>query len=108
MPPPPPAPPKIKKGEDSNIPLPPPSPTPIVKKGEVSDIPTPPSPPEPQSPLDHVIEMAKKGATFYYNDKKVSSDKAIDLLKNNEDLNISSKKKDGVYVVKIQTEPIRF
>tara|TARA_R110000868_G_scaffold104728_2_gene288663 strand:+ start:3798 stop:5549 length:1752 start_codon:yes stop_codon:yes gene_type:complete len=107
-PPPPPAPPKIKKGEDSNIPLPPPSPTPIVKKGEVSDIPTPPSPPEPQSPLDHVIEMAKKGATFYYNDKKVSSDKAIDLLKNNEDLNISSKKKDGVYVVKIQTEPIRF
>ena len=24
------------------------------------------TPPSPPSPLDHVIEMAKKGATFYY------------------------------------------
>lgn len=66
----------------------------------------PPPPPAPISPLDHVIKMAKKGATFYYNDKKITSDKAIELLKKNEDLNISTNTNDGISVVKIQTEPI--
>ena len=97
---------KLAKKENLLIP-PPPPPAPIVKKGEVSDIPPPP-PPTPKSPLDHVIEMAKKGATFYYNDEKISSDKAIDLVKNNKDLNISTKSNDGKNIVKIQTEPIRF
>ncbi len=96
---------KTKAEPFPNCPPPPPAP-PIVKKGEVSDIPPPPAPPKPKSPIDHVIHMAKKGATFYYNGKKVSSDKAIELLKNNKDLNISSKTNDGVSVVKIQTEPI--
>ncbi len=97
---------KLAKKENLLIP-PPPPPAPIVKKGEVSDIPPPP-PPNPKAPLDHVIEMAKKGATFYYNDEKISSDKAIDLVKNNKDLNISTKSNDGKNIVKIQTEPIRF
>lgn len=106
FPPPPPAPaPKINKGENPNPPEPPAPPK--VKKGEALDIPPPP-PPEPKSPLDYVIEMAKKGATFYYNGKKVSSDKAIDLMKNNKSLNISSNTKDGVSIIKIQTEPIRY
>ena len=63
--------------------------------------------PAPKPPLDQVVEMAKKGATFYYNGKKVSSDSAIELLKNNKSLNISSKTNDGVSVVNIQTDPIR-
>lgn len=42
----------------------------------------------------------------HFNDKKISSDKAIDLLKSNKNLNISSKKKNGVHVVKIQTQTI--
>lgn len=65
-----------------------------------------PPPPEPKAPLDYVIEMAKKDATFYYKDKKISSDKAIELMKNNKSLNISSKTHNGVRVVKLQTEPI--
>ncbi len=99
--------PRVLKGEVSNIPPPPPVNAPKVLKGEVSHIPPPPPPPEPQSPLDHVIEMAKKGATFYYEGKKVTSDKGIELLKKNEDLNIqitgeSSKNP----TVKISKEPI--
>ncbi|NHF58451.1 M56 family metallopeptidase [Flavobacteriaceae bacterium TP-CH-4] len=55
----------------------------------------PPAPPSPPSPLDHVIEMAKKGATFYYEGQKVSSDRAIELLKNNKNLNIDSRGSGG-------------
>ena len=62
-----------------------PAKAPKVKKGEKSNIPPPPPPaPEPVEPLDHVIEMAKKGATFYYEGKKITSDKAIELLKKNK------------------------
>jgi beta-lactamase regulating signal transducer with metallopeptidase domain len=100
-PPPPPIPPKAKKGGISNMP-PPPTP-PVVKKDEFSDI---PPPPQPKAPFDFVIEMAKKNATFYYNGNKISSDKAIALLKNNNKLNISSKTKNGVSVIKIQSDPI--
>lgn len=101
--PPPPPSPVIKKGDISNIPEPPAPP--IVKKSAVSDIPPPPA---PKSPLDYVIDMAKKGATFYYNGKKISSDIAIELLKKNKNLNISSKTNKGVNVVNIQTDPIAF
>ncbi|MEO6347306.1 MAG: M56 family metallopeptidase [Aquaticitalea sp.] len=68
---------------------------------------TPPPPPAPISPLDHMIEMAKKGAIFYYEGKSISSDEAIKLLKNNSQLNISTKqvnsKEPKVYISK---EPI--
>lgn len=77
----------------------------IAENEKINTVPPPP-PPAPKPPLDHVIDMAKKGATFYYNGKKVSSDKAIELLKNNKSLNISSNTNNGVNVVKIQTEPI--
>jgi hypothetical protein len=73
-------------------PPPPPAPdAPKVKKGEKSEIPPPPPPaPEPDEPIDHVIKMAKKGATFYYEKEKVSSDKAIELIKKNNNLNIQT------------------
>lgn len=78
-----------------------------IKEGDLSNIPPPPPPPEPKDPLDHVIEMAKKGATFYLNDKKVTSDQAIDALKRNKSLNVQtighSSKQPKVY---IQTKPI--
>ncbi|MGJ8591018.1 MAG: M56 family metallopeptidase [Aquaticitalea sp.] len=67
----------------------------------------PPPPPPPKSPLDHVIDMAKKGATFYYEGNSISSDDAIKLLKENKELNISTKevnsKQPKVY---IQKDPI--
>ncbi len=112
-PPPPPAPgaPKINKGvnsSDGNIPPPPPAPKVIkgVNKGSFN---TPPPPPPPTSPLDHIIEMAKKNATFYFEGKQITSDKAIEIIKKNKDLNIqttgSSSKNPQV---KISTKPITF
>lgn len=93
--------PKFLKGEVSDIR----PPAPRVVKGQVSDIPPPP-PPEPQSPLDHVIEMAKKGAIFYYEGKEISSEKAIDLMKKNKGINIDSQRKNGVQQVNLSNEPI--
>lgn len=55
---------------------------------KLSEVPTPPMPPTPMHPLDHIIEMAKQGATFYYEGGQISSDKAIDLVKKNEQLDI--------------------
>jgi len=65
------------------------------------------TPEPPKSPLDHVIEMAKKDAVFYLEGKKVSSDKAIATLKKEKHLNVetigSDSKQPKVYITK---EPI--
>ncbi|MFL0353853.1 M56 family metallopeptidase [Xanthomarina sp. GH4-25] len=77
----------------------------MVKKGEESNI--PPPPPPPKSPLDFVIDMAKKEATFYFEGKQISSDQAINILKEDKSMNISAKnsssKNPKVYLSK---EPI--
>lgn len=105
LPPPPPSATKVLKGEVSNIPPPPPA-SPRVKKGEVTSI--PPPPPAPKSPLDHVIEMAKKEATFYYEDEIITADKAIKLLKENKNLNIDSRGfNSNKPVVRISKKPIK-
>ncbi len=68
----------------------------------------PPAPPKPMDPIDHVIEMAKRGATFYNEGKEISSDKAIELLKKNKSLNISTtKSRSRNPQVKISKSPIR-
>ena len=73
----------------------------------IARLPAPPPPPTPKSPLDHVIEMAKKGATFYYEDKEISSDKAIEILKKNTNLNIDTRSASGKKpVVRLSKEPI--
>ena len=102
FPEPPPAPnaPMVLRGEKSDIP---PPPSPKVKKGDISNIPLPPTPP---SPLDYVISMAKKGATFLYENKEISSNKAIDLLKNNKDLNIESRNIKKKTIVRITEDPV--
>ena len=100
---------RIYKAESKGtIPPPPHSPhAPEVLKGERSDIPPPPMPPKPVSPLDHVIAMAKKDAQFLYEGTEISSDKAIELMKNNKDLNIDSRATNGKRpVVKIAASPI--
>jgi biopolymer transport protein ExbD len=75
-----------------------------IKKGDESHISEPPTPPTPKSPLDHVIEMAKQGATFYYKKKKITSDEAIAIIKKNEDLSMDiSKRNNESPVVKIDT-----
>ncbi|MDP2525705.1 M56 family metallopeptidase [Maribacter dokdonensis] len=68
--------------------------------------PTAPTPPTPPSPLDYAIDMAKKGAIFYFEGEKITSDKAIDLLKKNNELNMESRKKLGKTEVRITTAPV--
>jgi len=126
--------PKVKKGDTSNIP-PPPQPSPMSvtvtpesaknllsedlksknSNGEIIEVPEspkqlkglPPPPPSPESPLDHVIKMAKKNATFYFEGKKISSDKAIEIIKNNDEINIhSTGGKSKRPEVKLSTAPI--
>ncbi|RAJ18170.1 M56 family metallopeptidase [Olleya aquimaris] len=65
-----------------------------------------PPPPPPKSPIDHVIDMAKKDAAFYYNGDAITSDKAIDLLKKNPEINISSHTNNGVSTVHLSEKPI--
>ena len=68
--------------------------------------PVAPTPPTPPSPLDYAIDMAKKGAIFYFEGEKITSDKAIDLLKKNNELNMESRKKLGKTEVRITTAPV--
>ncbi|WGD35490.1 M56 family metallopeptidase [Olleya sp. YS] len=75
-----------------------------TRRAELSEM--PPPPPPPKSPIDHVIDMAKKGASFYYNGEAITSDKAIDLLKKNPELNISSQTNNGVSTVHLSEKPI--
>ncbi|MEZ4854987.1 MAG: M56 family metallopeptidase [Gelidibacter sp.] len=115
-PPPPPAPdaPKVMKGND--VPPPPPIPanaTPEQKKKMQKVIDNyntqiPPPPPPPKTPLNHVIEMAKKGATFYYENKLISLDEAKELLKQDGSFNISTTQDDSkVLKVYISKAPIK-
>ena len=78
----------------------------IYKENNDLRIPPPPAPPTPPSPLDYVINAAKKGATFMYEGEKISSDNAIDLLKNNKELNIESRNKNGKQIVRITKDPV--
>ena len=74
------------------------------KKRTGNDFPVPPPP--PRNHLDQVIKMAKKGATFYYEGKRINSDKAISLLKKNNKLNIHSKSTNNSnYEVWISKKP---
>ncbi|MGK0326148.1 MAG: hypothetical protein ACJA1D_001496 [Polaribacter sp.] len=71
------------------IPAPPP---PADGKKKENNFKTPPPP--PISALDNLIRMAKKDATFYFETKEITSDKAIELLKKNKHLNIDTRNKD--------------
>ena len=96
---------KLRKelSEKDKLLIPPPPPNPNASKKEIikakkayktwkkrtgNDI---PPPPPPKNPLDHIIDMAKKGAQFYYQSKVISSDKAIALFKENKKLKFNSK-----------------
>ena len=66
-----------------------------------------PPPPPPKSPLDHVVEMAKKDAIFYFEGKEISSDEAIKKLKQNKKINIRTYNKDSKKPkVYLSTKPI--
>ncbi len=67
-------------------------------KYDIIDIPTPPMPTS-ASTLDHIIHMAKKGATIYYEEKVISSDEAIQLFKTSKKLHITTTESE-VYISK--------
>ncbi|MBA6313430.1 M56 family metallopeptidase [Cellulophaga baltica] len=76
-------------------------------KSELAVVNEPAPPAPPKSPLDHVINMAKKNANFYYEGKAITSDEAINLIKNNNNLNIDTRNTGSKNPsVKISKEPI--
>ncbi|WP_115461092.1 M56 family metallopeptidase [Winogradskyella aurantiaca] len=114
-PPPPPAPVVIEVVEEPKVieikevpPPPPPPPTPVVievvEEPTVIEIKEVPPPPPPPRPLEHVKELAAKDADFYYEGKKISAKKAINIVSENEGLNFRVKEKNRekpeVYITK--------
>ncbi len=115
FPPPPPAPDEpTKLREVVEVLTPEPTPARVVEVREVPSpvevreiIEVPPPPPPPKSPLEHVKDMAKKGAKFYYNKKEISSKKAISILSKNKSISITTNhSNDNDYVVQLSTKPI--
>jgi bla regulator protein BlaR1 len=111
---------KVTKGVndmDPNIPPPPPkapkapkAPKSVkVAKGfnnMDSDVPTPP-PIVREEPLDHIVRMAYENAAFFYEGKRITSDKAIDIFKKNKSLNIETETfKNSNPIVKITKEGV--
>ena len=95
---------KSELTNDDKLLIPPPPPVPNASKEEIlkaekaykdwqkknrNNI---PPPPPPIKSIDHIVNMAKKGATFYFEGNKIDADKAIDLTKNNQNLSIETKK----------------
>ncbi|UOY08093.1 hypothetical protein L0P88_05935 [Muricauda sp. SCSIO 64092] len=79
-----------------------PPPPPPVKAPNMKEVKEVPPPPAPKSPLEHIKEVAEKGAIFYYEGKRIDANKAIQLLENNTDLNITTNHtNDEDYVVTI-------
>ena len=54
------------------------------------EIPTPPAPPAPPSPAEMIKKMTAAGADFYYNGDKISAEKAKELFKTKNSLNMMS------------------
>lgn len=104
LPPPPPPSPPATHIEDGRIAPPPPPPTPnfynsVPIAPEIEEAPIPPVPPAPPVPLDHVREMAKDGATFFYEGKKISGDEAIKIVKKYPSINISTHVNNSKHLV---------
>lgn len=102
---------KTVKAVEAAPPQPPKAPSPTSENSwTMENVPSPPPPPPPpnaESPIDHIVSMAKADATFYYEGNQISSDKAIALIKANPNLNIQTKMyKDKSPVVKISTKGI--
>ncbi len=103
FPPPPPAPPAIGEPE------PPKSPLNTREPMEVKPYSPqmPPAPPAPKSPLEHIKEMADKGATFTLNGKEISAKEAMRTVQKNNKINIDTRGTKGDNpIVKLSVDPI--
>ena len=98
MPPPPPPAPAPPKA--NSIPAPPPPPAPVnnssLEAVTVQGLPAPPPP--PASPE----EMARLADSIYYNDKKITAEKAESLMKESENYNVLFTKTNGKHLLIIK------
>ncbi|MGI9550436.1 MAG: M56 family metallopeptidase [Aurantibacter sp.] len=62
-----------------------------MKEREMILPPPPPAPSEPKSPMEFVKEMKEKNAEFYYNGKKISAAKAIEILESSEHISLEAR-----------------
>jgi len=96
--------------DDKGKVLPPPPPAPPAPPktviGKASPSLKPPTPPEPVSREKHIRNMANKDASFYFNGEKISSDKALTIVSNNKNTNISTQTNNGKSTVHLSTKPI--
>ncbi len=89
---PPPPPPPGEPNEFDLQEVPPPPPPPDGKNEFVWADPPPPPPPPPKVDIkEHIQEMIKAGATFYYNGKEVTPNWVQDLVLFNKKLNVQTK-----------------
>tara|TARA_R110001592_G_scaffold203166_4_gene452903 strand:+ start:94 stop:1764 length:1671 start_codon:yes stop_codon:yes gene_type:complete len=94
---------KSELTKEDQLLLPPPPPVPNASKEEIlkaeraykdwqkrtgNNI---PPPPPPIKSIDHIHNMTKKGATFYFETEKIDAAKAAELVKNNQTLSIETK-----------------
>lgn len=92
----------IQKGEIQEV-RPLSSVSPVIQKGEIKEV--PPPPPSPKSPEEHMMEMAKKDAIFYFEGKEISSDKAIKILKKSKKINLRTRHEGLIRpIVELSTE----
>ncbi|WP_411029954.1 M56 family metallopeptidase [Spongiimicrobium sp. 3-5] len=76
----------------------------LVKPDDITEF---PPPPPPKSPLEFAKEMAKQDAIFYYNGNKITTRKAIALLKKSDDIGLIAEHSDGTKpVVRLSTDVI--
>ena len=66
-----------------------------------------PPPPPPPTPLEGINNMAKKGATFFYNGKKITANEARQIAKKNKSINVWMKRStNGKPSVELSDNPI--
>jgi len=58
----------------------------LFSEAEIQEPPVPPTPPGRKTPIDHLIAMAKRDATFFFEKSPITSDKAIQLVKENSSM----------------------
>jgi len=61
----------------------------------------PPPPPPPMPPLEYIKELANDGATFYLDDKKITSDKAIEFVTSNKTFCLNTDVENSKPVVRL-------
>ncbi len=66
-----------------------------VADPKIAGVPVPPEPGMPPTPEEHIRELAKAGATFYYEGSAISAKKARELVRSSESININVRNRNS-------------